>query len=86
MNDTDLKLNSFFTTNGKDIWALQSYCMSPTCELKNLLTNQIESFGMNGLTAKRFHKIEMPEAALKKEDIPDDINPTYEAMKADLTP
>jgi len=85
MDNNDLKFNSFFTTNGKDIWALMSYCMYPTCELKNLSTEKVESFGMGGHTARRFHRIEMPKQALKEESIPADIDPEYEAMKADKT-
>lgn len=66
MNSSDLEPNTFFTTNGKDIWKLGTFCMTPTCELTNLETGQVESFGMNGLTAERFHKILMP-MAIKKE-------------------
>ena len=60
MNSNDLEVPAFFTTNGKDVWELGTFCLSPTCELKNLKTGNIESFGMEGLTAQRFHRITMP--------------------------
>ena len=60
MNSTDLKPFAFFTTNGKDVWELGTFIMEPSCELKNLKTGNVESFGMGGLTAQRFHRIKMP--------------------------
>lgn len=69
MNSGDLKPDTFFTTNGKDIWKLGTFCLTPTCELTNPETGQMESFGMDGLTAERFHKIEMP---IKSKDTPHD--------------
>ncbi len=60
MNVEDLKNGKFFTTNGKDIWKLESYCLYPTCTLVNLETGKKESFGLGGLTAQGFLKIEMP--------------------------
>lgn len=61
MDSTDLEPHSFFTTNGKDIWKLESYCLTPTCTLVNTEDGREESFGMNGLTAQEFHKIVMPK-------------------------
>lgn len=62
MDSTDLdEIDALFTTNGKDIWKMLHSCMSPSCRLKNLETGQEESFGMNGLTAQRFHRIKMPK-------------------------
>ena len=61
MDATNLEPGAFFTTDGTDIWKLQTYCCSPTCELKNLETGCTESFGMNGIMAKRFTRIEMPD-------------------------
>ena len=61
MNSNDLEAHALFTTNGKDVWKMLYSCMSPTCRLKNLETGTEESFGMNGLTAQRFHRIKMPE-------------------------
>ena len=66
MDSTDLKQNAFFTTDGSDVWKLGSYCLHPTCELTNMETNEKASFGMNGLTAQRFHRIAMP--GVKKVD------------------
>ena len=60
MNSSDLMSNSFFTTNGKDIWKLQSFFTGPSCEMLNLENGKKETFGMNGLTARNFHKIKMP--------------------------
>ncbi len=67
MNSGDLSPNTFFTTDGKDIWKLGTYCMTPTCELTNMETGAVESFGMAGITAGRFHKIKMP---IKPKDTP----------------
>ena len=61
MNEKDLEIPAYFTTNGKGIWELQGYCLHPTCKLKNLTTGQIEDFGMGGLTAEGFKRIQMPE-------------------------
>ena len=64
MDSSDLAADAFFTTDGKDIWKLRTYCMHPTCRLENLENpDQIESFGMGGLAAQRFHRIKMPETS-----------------------
>lgn len=60
MNKNDLELPSFFTTDGTDIWKLRSFCLEPTCDLENMETHKIESFGMGGLTAQGFKRIDMP--------------------------
>lgn len=61
MTSNDLEVGAFFTTNGKDIWKLESYYETPSCSLKNLETGEIADFGMGGLTAQDFHKIQMPK-------------------------
>jgi len=61
MNANDLKTDVFFTTNGKDIWELEYFCLQPTCLLRNIKTDEKMDFAMGGLTAERFHKIDMPE-------------------------
>ena len=66
MNSGDLVLDALFTTNGKDVWKLTSFCMEPTCILENLETKKVEEFGMSGLTAESFHRITMPECVSKK--------------------
>lgn len=64
MNQSDLETGTFFTTNGKDIWHLVSYFREPSCTLEKMNdTSQVETFGLNGLTAQNFHKIEMPKIA-----------------------
>lgn len=60
MTKHDLELNAYFTTNGEDIWRIQSYCLEPTCLLRNLETGKEESFGMGGITANSFKRISMP--------------------------
>lgn len=75
MNSSDLEPNSFFTTNGKDIWKLGTFCLSPTCTLINLETGEEESFGMNGFTAQNFNKITMPMKAIA-DKITDEDNKT----------
>jgi len=56
----DLITNRFFTTTGEDIWKVEWYFTQPSCRLKNLETGDVEEFGMGGLTAQKFHRIEMP--------------------------
>jgi hypothetical protein len=64
MKINDLEKGGFFTTNGKDIWRLVSWFREPSCTLENMdKKTQVETFGMNGLTAQNFHRIEMPEIA-----------------------
>ena len=65
MNANDLEGISFFTTDGTDIWKMLYFCHQPTCKLVNVETGEEESFGMGGLTAEIFHRIKMPEAAVK---------------------
>ncbi len=58
----DFELGGFFTTDGADIWKMVSYCMEPTCTLKNVGNpSESQTFGMDGVTARSFHKIPMPE-------------------------
>lgn len=62
MNSNDLELGALFTkNNNRDVWKLVSYCMQPTCRLKNLSTGQEESFGIGGFTAQGFHRISSQE-------------------------
>lgn len=68
IDKSDLKLSNYFTTDGKDIWAVELYCLEPTVTLKNLKTGAIESFGLNGLTAEKYHKIDMPKIGDPTED------------------
>lgn len=59
--DLHSDLNDFFTTNGKDIWKLESYILGPSCELRNLETEEKQNFGLGGHAARSFHHIEMPK-------------------------
>lgn len=75
MDVGDLAPNSYFTTNGKDIWKLGEYCTQPTCTLVKLCPPGVtdkavrrENFGMGGITAQRFHKITMPIEAKESEN------------------
>lgn len=56
----------FFTTNGRDIWSVVGFFSCPSCTLKNIETNEERTFGIGSLIASDFHKIEMPQEALKK--------------------
>lgn len=60
MDYVDLEEQGFFTTNGVDIWKLESVCKSPSCTMRNLETGEEENFGLSGLTARKFHRIKMP--------------------------
>jgi hypothetical protein len=57
MTANDLKVGGFFTTNGSDVWKLESYFDGPSCTLRNLETQEVQTFGMNGLTAEEFRKL-----------------------------
>ena len=62
MDSSDLEKGGFFTTNGKDIWRLVCWFREPSCTLENMDDSaRVENFGLNGLTAQNFHRIEMPE-------------------------
>ena len=60
MDSSDLELGDFFTTDDKDVWKLDGYYMQPSCNMKNLETGEIRTFGMGGTTACNFHRIDMP--------------------------
>lgn len=68
MNVGDLEVNAFFTTDGKDIWILESCYTVPSCTLRNLITGVKDNFGMNGLTAGRYTKVKMPTKEQSKPD------------------
>ncbi len=57
----DLEVGKFFTTDGKDVWKMEYFCLTPTVRLKNLETSEERDFGLGGITANDFHKIEMPK-------------------------
>jgi len=61
MDSRDLELHALFTTDGKDVWKLESYYNGPSCNVKNIETGEVRNFGMDGHTARNFHKIKMPE-------------------------
>ena len=61
MDRNDLEIPAFFTTNGKDIWKLRWFCLEPTCCLENMETHEEQQFGMRGITAQGFRRVEMPE-------------------------
>ena len=89
MKTDDFEIGAFFTTNGRDIWKLQSFCTQPTCKLKNLETGEEVSFGIGGLTSENYHKITMPDEALKKESINvSEPKPpqTVDVSESDITP
>lgn len=57
MDSNDLEGEALFTTNGKDAWKMQGYFSGPSCTLKNLETGEVQTFGMNGLTAQSFKRL-----------------------------
>lgn len=60
MNKNDLQLPGFFTKDGTDIWKLESYCLEPTCKLRNLETGAIEDMAISSYMAGKFTRIKMP--------------------------
>ena len=48
----------FFTTNGKDVWRLRSFCPTPTVDLINEKTGETREFGLGGSLAEEFQKLE----------------------------
>lgn len=59
-SDLEQLIGTFFTTDGTDIWEIEGCFRTPSCTLKNLKTDVKKTFGMNGLTARDFHRIKMP--------------------------
>lgn len=57
MTASDFEGRGLYTTDGKDCWQMQHYFMVPSCTLKNLETGEIQTFGVNGLTADTFKKL-----------------------------
>ncbi len=62
-NDLFAPGESLFTTDGKDVWELESYYIAPSCTLRNLRTGEKQNFGIGGLTAETFKRIIMPKVA-----------------------
>ena len=60
MDSGDLGPDTFFTTDGKDIWKLDSYYTGPSCTLKNIETGDTKTFGMRCTIAESFHRITIP--------------------------
>ena len=58
----------YFTTDGKDVWILDGFFDVPSCTLKNLQNSEKSTFGLNGIMANDFHRIEMPKQALKENE------------------
>lgn len=57
MTANDLEGEALFTIDGKDVWKLQGFFIDPSCTLKNLETGELQTFGMNGLTAQAFKRL-----------------------------
>ena len=66
MNTDDLDLDNLFTTDGKDVWRMVSFCTEPTCRLVNIENKEERHFGIGGIESARFHRIPMP--VIKKKD------------------
>lgn len=65
MDESTMRQYSFWTTEGEvgdDLWVMESYCMAPSCRLKNLETGEIEDFGMGGIAARRFKPIKIDKS------------------------
>ena len=65
MDATTIRQHSFWTTTGRannDLWIMESYCMAPSCRLKNLETGEVQNFGMGGITAKEFEPVKMDKS------------------------
>ena len=59
MDANDLEVGKFFTRDGEDMWVVESYFSTPSCTLRNLITGIKETFGMGGLTAASFKRVDM---------------------------
>lgn len=58
MNSNDLQLGALFTTDGNDLWMLESYFDVPSCTMLNAATGERQTFGIGGLTSQTFTKID----------------------------
>lgn len=50
-------VGSFFTTDGKDVWELESCFQTPSCTMVNLKTDARTTFGSGGITFESFRKL-----------------------------
>lgn len=50
-------LNKLYTTNGKDVWKVTSYCKHPTVSLKNLETGQEIGGAIHSLNIRPFKEL-----------------------------
>ena len=53
---------ALFEKDDKTVWVLESFCAGPSCRMREIKTGNVESFGLNGLTARSFKKIEVPDS------------------------
>lgn len=51
---SSLRPGDLFTTDGKDVWELESFYDLPSFTMHNLRTGQRENFGQGGLMADRY--------------------------------
>lgn len=56
-NEDHLEQKRVYAKDGKGLWRVIAYCNEPTITMQNILTNQRESFGISGLTARSFSSI-----------------------------
>lgn len=54
-----------FTTDGKDVWELTSFCLEPTATLKNLRTGEVKGGAVCSLLLQDFIKL-IPERTIKE--------------------
>ena len=52
-----VEIGQFYTTDGKDIWEVESYCESPTITLKNVKTEARCGGGVGCLNLSKFQKL-----------------------------
>jgi len=59
MNKEEMEKYNFWTTGNDDIWVMESYCLTPSCRLRNLEAGKIKDFGLGGITAQEFKPIKI---------------------------
>jgi len=63
----NLEPGKLFTTGGKDVWEVDSFCTLPTVTLKNIRTGETTGGGVGCLNLKDFVPL-IPEGDLTLDD------------------
>lgn len=66
---SNIKIQDLFTIDGKDVWAVETYCELPTITLKNIRTGEKRGGAVGCLNLKDFVKLK-PESEIGEKPEP----------------